>query len=273
MVVRIAEQAASEVPYVGAAAGGLLSISAKRDFRARSTVGCELYGLVAVLRLGVGMVFPVPLMEATQALREHLRQRAHPQSRKGIDPHEMGTLDTLGSASDEVSRVDSSLSSGAAPTNLARSCEVNAQLEALKNVLAELRPDLRIVRVFREIDGMSYEEIAQLLSVTSSTVRGRLSRVESPAVESVGDSNECGADACEDGEKLIPVEDEGAFEESEGTSDASAFFGDHAQSYLDLIRSFHDEWDALEAASDLPVMASPRVIESVMSAVRAKVRR
>lgn len=96
---------------------------------------------------------------------------------------------------------------------------------------------------------------------------------ESPAVESVGDSDECGADACEDGGNLIPVEGEGVIEELEGTSDASAFSGDHTQSYLDLIRSLHDEWDALEAASDLSVTASPRVMESVMSAVRAEVRR
>lgn len=77
VVAQIAEQAASEVPYVGSAAGGLLGIGTKRDFSARPTAECELYGHVAVLRLDVGMVFPVPLVEATEALREHLRQRVH----------------------------------------------------------------------------------------------------------------------------------------------------------------------------------------------------
>ena len=39
-----------------------------------------------------------------------------------------------------------------------------------------MRPELRIVWVLREVDDMSYEEIAQALNLTESTVRGRLAR-------------------------------------------------------------------------------------------------
>lgn len=61
----------------------------------------------------------------------------------------------------------------------AKSSEVNAQIEALARLLASVRPELRIVWVFREIDNMSYNEIAQALNLTESTVRGRLARARS----------------------------------------------------------------------------------------------
>ena len=61
----------------------------------------------------------------------------------------------------------------------AESSEVNAQIEALADLLATVQPELRIVWVLREIDDMSYEEIAQALNLTESTVRGRLARARS----------------------------------------------------------------------------------------------
>ena len=61
-------------------------------------------------------------------------------------------------------------------TDPAESSEVNAQIEALADLLASVRPELRIVWVLREVDDMSYEEIAQALNLTESTVRGRLAR-------------------------------------------------------------------------------------------------
>lgn len=75
MVARIAEQAASEVPGIGAAAGGVLGIGARRDFAARPTVTCELYGRTAVLSLDVGLAFPAPLGPALQGLRDHVIAR------------------------------------------------------------------------------------------------------------------------------------------------------------------------------------------------------
>ncbi|QQM67401.1 Asp23/Gls24 family envelope stress response protein [Actinomyces weissii] len=75
VVARVAEQAASELAYVGSAAGGLLGIGARREFRGRPDASCDLYGTTAVLRLDVGMTFPIPLREATEQLREHVRAR------------------------------------------------------------------------------------------------------------------------------------------------------------------------------------------------------
>lgn len=121
-----------------------------------------------------GWLLRICTNEATSAVRR--------QSRRGTNPHEMETLETLTSTGD-ASHVNNALSSGTAPTNPARSCEVNAQMEALKNILAELNSDLRIVWVFREVDGMAYEEIADTLNLTPSTVRGRLSRARSIVME------------------------------------------------------------------------------------------
>ncbi len=72
VVARIAEQAASEVSQVGAAAGGLLGVGSRRNFNARPSVECELYGQVAVLRMDVGMTFPTPLAPTAHRLREHV---------------------------------------------------------------------------------------------------------------------------------------------------------------------------------------------------------
>ncbi|BDA63870.1 Asp23/Gls24 family envelope stress response protein [Actinomyces capricornis] len=44
------------------------------------------------------------------------------------------------------------------------------------------------------------------------------------------------------------------------------------QDYHRLIASIHEEWDALESQSDLSVMPSTRVMQSVMEAVRADAR-
>ena len=54
-----------------------------------------------------------------------------------------------------------------------------AVIEALADLLASVQPELRIVWVLREVDDMSYEEIAQALNLTESTVRGRLARARS----------------------------------------------------------------------------------------------
>lgn len=75
VVARIAEQVASEVPHIGAAAGGVLGVGARRDFDSRPSATCELYGRTAVLRLDVGIDFPSPLTPALSALREHVREQ------------------------------------------------------------------------------------------------------------------------------------------------------------------------------------------------------
>jgi uncharacterized alkaline shock family protein YloU len=88
VVARIAEQVAAEVPQVGSGAGGVLGVGARRDFAARPSARCELYGRTAVLSLDVGVEFPTPLAPALSALRAHLRDRV--QQLTGL---EVGRLD------------------------------------------------------------------------------------------------------------------------------------------------------------------------------------
>lgn len=75
VVARIAEQVASEVPHIGSDAGGVLGVGARRNFSARPSARCDLYGRTAVLTLDVGIDFPSPLAPALRALREHVRER------------------------------------------------------------------------------------------------------------------------------------------------------------------------------------------------------
>ncbi|MEH6818900.1 MAG: Asp23/Gls24 family envelope stress response protein [Dietzia psychralcaliphila] len=75
VVGRIAEQVASEYTHVGGAAGGLLGVGARRNFDSRPSATCDLYGTVAVLRLDVGLAFPVDLADTCRGLRRYVRER------------------------------------------------------------------------------------------------------------------------------------------------------------------------------------------------------
>jgi len=75
VVARIAEQVASEHPRIGASAGGVLGVGARRDFASRPAAECDLYGAVAVLRLDVGVAFPVDLAATCAGLRARVRER------------------------------------------------------------------------------------------------------------------------------------------------------------------------------------------------------
>ena len=46
----------------------------------------------------------------------------------------------------------------------------------VESLLAELNPDQRACVVLRDIQGLSYEEIAQALNININTVRSRLKR-------------------------------------------------------------------------------------------------
>jgi RNA polymerase sigma-70 factor, ECF subfamily len=50
------------------------------------------------------------------------------------------------------------------------------QNQLVENLLAELNPDQRACVVLRDIQGLSYEEIAQALNININTVRSRLKR-------------------------------------------------------------------------------------------------
>lgn len=65
----------------------------------------------------------------------------------------------------------------------AHASEVNAQMRALAQVLATMDPDLRACWALREIDGMSYRQIAAALDVTESTARGRIARARTHVID------------------------------------------------------------------------------------------
>ena len=73
VVAQIAAQAALEVGHVGSSAGGVLGVGARRNFHSRPDVECDLYGQVAVLRMDIGVVFPIPLHSILTQLRDHVR--------------------------------------------------------------------------------------------------------------------------------------------------------------------------------------------------------
>ena len=58
----------------------------------------------------------------------------------------------------------------------ARATQVNVQLQALARVLGSLEPGLRSCWALREVEGMTYLEVATTLGITEATARGRLAR-------------------------------------------------------------------------------------------------
>jgi RNA polymerase sigma-70 factor (ECF subfamily) len=57
-------------------------------------------------------------------------------------------------------------------------CESHQLAAVLHAALNRLSPKLRAIIVLREIDGLSYEEIAEVLEVSVGTVKSRLSRAK-----------------------------------------------------------------------------------------------
>ncbi len=115
-----------------------------------------------------GWLLRICTNEATSAVRRRSRHRT--------DPHDSESLEALDSQTG-----DTRTSPTAADP--ATSNEVNAQIQALAGVLSTIRPELSIVWVLREVETMSYEEIARTLNITVSTVRGRLARARSAVIK------------------------------------------------------------------------------------------
>jgi RNA polymerase sigma-70 factor (ECF subfamily) len=88
-------------------------------------------------------------------------------SRKGVDRlrsrRRYDDIDTVEVAAPETS----------GPEN---SAQVRSQMDALKQALARLPEQQRECWVLREVGGLSYDEIAEQLSVPVPTVRGRIAR-------------------------------------------------------------------------------------------------
>ena len=109
-----------------------------------------------------GWIMQICTNKATSMVRK--------RQRRATDPYDAEGLEGVSGAAEMTS------SSTADPAD---SSEVNAQIQALANLLASVEPELRVVWILREIDEMSYEEIAKTLNLTVSTVRGRLARARS----------------------------------------------------------------------------------------------
>lgn len=74
---------------------------------------------------------------------------------------------------EEPSRVENELSDGSSPESLLASKEIAATVNAAIESLSE---DLRQAIVLREIEGLSYEEIADVMNCPIGTVRSRILR-------------------------------------------------------------------------------------------------
>ena len=74
---------------------------------------------------------------------------------------------------DETSRIENELSDGETPEALLASKEIAATVNASIDALSE---DLRQAITLREIEGLSYEEIAEVMNCPIGTVRSRIFR-------------------------------------------------------------------------------------------------
>ena len=84
-----------------------------------------------------------------------------------------GSLGRGGDDGDETSRVESELSHGETPEALLASKEIAA---AVNSAIGALSEDLRQAITLREIEGLSYEEIAEVMNCPIGTVRSRIFR-------------------------------------------------------------------------------------------------
>jgi RNA polymerase sigma-70 factor, ECF subfamily len=78
-----------------------------------------------------------------------------------------------GEDGDETSSVESELTDGETPEGLLASKEI---AEAVNSAIDALSEDLRQAVVLREIEGLSYEEIADVMNCPIGTVRSRIFR-------------------------------------------------------------------------------------------------
>lgn len=75
VIEKIAGQVARDESVAGGSSGGFLGIGTHADLSARPKASVELSGNIATLSVDVGLIYPVPLREATEALRQRIRTR------------------------------------------------------------------------------------------------------------------------------------------------------------------------------------------------------
>ena len=81
---------------------------------------------------------------------------------------------------DETSRVENELTDGETPEALMASKEI---AQAVNDAVAALSEDLRQAITLREIEGLSYEEIADVMNCPIGTVRSRIFRAREAIAE------------------------------------------------------------------------------------------
>lgn len=72
---KIAGQVAKDETFAGGSSGGFLGMGARADLSARPEADVELAGNTAVLRVRVGLEYPLPLRAATEQLRRRIAGR------------------------------------------------------------------------------------------------------------------------------------------------------------------------------------------------------
>ena len=89
------------------------------------------------------------------------------------DPLVLAMTSATDAENDETSRVESEPSNGETPEAVLASKEIATAVNAAVEALSE---DLRQAITLREIEGLSYEEIAELMNCPIGTVRSRIFR-------------------------------------------------------------------------------------------------
>lgn len=75
VIEKIAGQVASDESSAGGSSGGFLGIGTRADLSARPKTSVELSGNIATLSVEVGMLYPMPLRQATEELRRRIATR------------------------------------------------------------------------------------------------------------------------------------------------------------------------------------------------------
>jgi RNA polymerase sigma-70 factor, ECF subfamily len=89
------------------------------------------------------------------------------------DPLVLESSRSLGEDGEETSRAENELTTGETPEALLASKEIATAVNAAIEALSE---DLRQAITLREIEGLSYEEIAEMMNCPIGTVRSRIFR-------------------------------------------------------------------------------------------------
>jgi RNA polymerase sigma-70 factor (ECF subfamily) len=103
--------------------------------------------------------------------RDELRRRQKKQTLSLDDDSDDNVAPKLTIASDEPG-----------PEEIIESIELSAQVQQCLNMMSE---DYRLVLIMREIQGLSYDEIAETMNISLGTVKSRLSRARAVFKEKI----------------------------------------------------------------------------------------